>query len=75
MKMTKDDAIVAIIREGRKDVGTLASFNKMKRACLALELNAEETKHLLAYLDFIKYDTGEPYEWLAQQIEAKAVRS
>lgn len=71
VKMNKLEALLELMREARRDRASPTSYRRMLRVCRALELNAEDQKVILGYLDYVDRVSGEPHPWLARLLESE----
>lgn len=69
--MKKLEALREIIRQARAEKSSVAGYKRAQRVCKTLELTNEEARYLLSHLDYINYDSGEPYAWLAAALTKK----
>ena len=69
--MNKMQAVIEIIREAQKDKNALTGYKRALRALKVLEFNTEDATTILIHLDYVSFDTREPYPWLAKQLEAR----
>lgn len=59
--MDKVIAIFALMRDVQNMKPSTTSACRVYKACKALGLDVMETRRVLAYLDYCKADTGEPW--------------
>lgn len=65
-KLTKDDALIEIIRDAMGQTATKRGYKRMLRACEALELSAETKTRVLTELAYCRRD-GTLYDWLVKK--------
>lgn len=65
-KMSKDDALVEIIRDAIGQTATKSGYKRVLRACDALELSPESRTRALHELAYCNKD-GTLYDWLTKK--------
>lgn len=67
--MNEMQAVIEIIREARKERGTVIGYKRVVKALKALEFNSEDAGTILVHLDYHHPDTRAPYSWLAAKLK------
>lgn len=62
-KQTKDDALVALLRDAMGNTATKSGYKRVLRACKTLELSHAMTVRVLSELAYARPD-GTLYAWL-----------
>ena len=59
--MTKQQALLNIIKDARAERSSRASYRRVRRSLTALGLSEVEKLNMLVYLDYHYPDTDQPY--------------
>lgn len=64
-------AVVTIIRESISERTSLSAYKRICKALKTVGVPEVEYRHALERLGYVRFYTGEPYEWLAKLLEKK----
>lgn len=70
----KTKAINELLWQATRQKTSFASYKAACRALKVLDVPEQARLHALSRLDYIKWDTWQPYEWLEKAIAAKAAK-
>lgn len=65
----KEEAVVFLINEARRETGTRTRMKRTERACRVLELDDDEVAGVMVYLDYWE-SAGEPYPKYREPVRA-----
>ncbi len=70
MKQSKDDALIALLREAMGTTATKSGYKRSLRACKTLELSEPMKVRVLRELSYVRPD-GTLYDWLTPKGESQ----